>query len=83
MDGLIDSTEGDILIITHGGIICAWMTHVLRMPPDDIWTFSLPNTSLTTVMLDFFRPRLRLLGDVSHLDGETLGFDGMPAPVDR
>ncbi len=80
VDGIIDDTEGDILIVSHGGIICAWLTHVLGMSPDDIWSFSLPNTSLTTVMIDF-RPRLRLLGDVSHLDGKTLGFDGMPAPV--
>ena len=80
VDGIIDDTEGDILIVSHGGIICAWLTHVLGMSPDDIWSFSLPNTSLTTVMIDF-RSRLRLLGDVSHLDGKTLGFDGMPAPV--
>jgi broad specificity phosphatase PhoE len=80
VDGIIDSSEGDILIIAHGGIICAWLTHVLGMSPDDIWSFSLPNASLTTVIIDF-KPRLRLLGDVSHLDGKTLGFDGMPAPV--
>jgi len=80
VDGLIESTGGDILIVSHGGVICAWLTHILGMSPDDIWSFSLPNTSLTTVMIDF-RPRLRLLGDVSHLDGRTLGSDGMPAPV--
>ena len=80
VDGIIAETEGDILIVSHGGIICAWLTHVLGMSPDDIWSFSLPNTSLTTVVIDF-RPRLRLLGDVSHLNGKTLGFDGMPVPV--
>jgi broad specificity phosphatase PhoE len=82
VDGIIESTSGDILIVTHGGIICAWLTHVLAMSPDDIWSFSLPNTALTTVMIDF-RPRLRLLGDVSHLDGKTLGFDGMPSPLEK
>ena len=82
VDGIIDDTEGDILIVSHGGIICAWLTHILGMSPDDIWSFSLPNTSLTTVMIDF-RPRLRLLGDVSHLEGKTLGFDGMPSPVEK
>jgi broad specificity phosphatase PhoE len=82
VDDVIESSEGDILIISHGGIICAWLTHVLGMDPDDIWSFSLPNASLTTVMLDF-RPRLRLLGDVSHLDGSVMGFDGMPSPVQR
>lgn len=82
VDGIIESTDGDILIVAHGGIICAWLTHILGMSPDDIWSFSLPNTSLTTVMIDF-RPRLRLLGDVSHLDGQTLGFDGMPSPLEK
>ena len=82
LDRLIESTEGDILVISHGGIICAWLTSVLGMSPDDIWAFSLPNTSLTTVVIDF-RPRLRLLGDVSHLDDGTLGFDGMPAPTSK
>jgi broad specificity phosphatase PhoE len=80
VDGIIESSERDILVVSHGGIICAWLTHVLGMDPDDIWSFSLPNASLTTVILDF-KPRLRLLGDVSHLDGSSLGFDGMPAPV--
>jgi broad specificity phosphatase PhoE len=79
---IIESTEGDILIVAHGGTICTWLTHILGMEPDDLWSFSLPNTSLTTVVLDF-KPRIRLLGDVSHLDGRTLGFDGMPSPTER
>jgi broad specificity phosphatase PhoE len=82
VDGIIGSTDGDILIVSHGGIICTWLTRILGMSPDDIWSFSLPNASLTSVVIDF-RPRLRLLGDVSHLDGKTLGFDGMPSPLER
>ena len=82
VDRLVESTDGDILIISHGGVICAWLTSVLGMSPDDIWSFSLPNASLTTVVIDF-RPRLRLLGDVSHLDERTLGFDGMPSPLSK
>jgi len=50
------------------------------MDPDDLWSFSLPNTSVTTVMLEF-RPRVRLFGDASHLDAATLGIDGMPSQV--
>ncbi|HSG27256.1 MAG TPA: histidine phosphatase family protein, partial [Candidatus Krumholzibacterium sp.] len=78
MDEIIGSTEGDLLIIAHGGVICAWLTHILGMAPDDIWAFSLANTSMTTVKLEF-RPRVRLLGDASHLDALNLGFDGMPS----
>ncbi len=78
MQRLIDTTSGDILVISHGGVICAWLTHILGMDPDGLWCFSLPNTSISTVVLDF-RPRLRLLGDASHLDSDSLGFDGMPS----
>jgi broad specificity phosphatase PhoE len=82
VEEIVSSTGDDVLIITHGGIICAWLTSVLGMSPDDIWSFSLPNASLTTVVLDF-KPRLRLLGDVSHIDGSVIGFDGMPSPAER
>ncbi len=80
MDRIVESTSGDLLLVTHGGVICTWLTHVLRMDPDDLWSFSLPNTSVTTVMLEF-RPRVRLFGDASHLDAATLGIDGMPSQV--
>jgi hypothetical protein len=50
------------------------------MSPEALWSFSLPNASLTTVVLDF-KPRLRLLGDVSHIDRSVRGFDGMPSPA--
>ncbi|MDD3642507.1 MAG: histidine phosphatase family protein [Candidatus Krumholzibacteria bacterium] len=82
VEGILAATGGDVLIVTHGGIICAWLTHVLGMSPDDIWSFSLPNASLTTVVIDF-KPRLRLLGDVSHIDASVRGFDGMPSPAQR
>jgi broad specificity phosphatase PhoE len=80
MDQIIQATSGDLLIIAHGGVICAWLTHILGMDADDIWAFSLANTSVTTIMLEY-RPRVRSLGDSSHLDEESLGFDGMPSTV--
>ena len=78
--GITESTSGDILMITHGGVICTYLTHILGMSPDDIWAFSLPNASVTTIMLEF-RPRIRLLGDAHHLSGGSLGFDGMPSSL--
>lgn len=71
---------GDIAIVTHGGVICMYLTHLLGMSADDLWTFSLPNASLTTIVLDF-KPRLRSFGDTAHLDSSALGLDGMPAPL--
>ncbi|MCX5754378.1 MAG: histidine phosphatase family protein [Candidatus Krumholzibacteria bacterium] len=80
MDGSAASGVGDVAVITHGGVICIYLTHILGMHVDDLWSVSLPNASITTVVLDF-KPRLRSFGDTSHLDGSALGLDGMPAPL--
>ncbi len=79
IEGIVESSgRVNVLVITHGGIICSYLTHILNMDLDDIWSFSLPNASITTVVLDF-RPRLRSFGDTSFLDGGAAGLDGMPA----
>jgi broad specificity phosphatase PhoE len=81
MDRLIGARDAeDAVVVTHGGVICAYLTHLLSMPLDELWSFSLPNASVTTVVLDF-KPRLRCFGDTSHLDATALGLDGMPAPL--
>lgn len=81
IEKIIASPEGgDSAVITHGGVICVYMTHLLGMHVDDMWSFSLPNASITTVVLDF-KPRLRSFGDAAHLDASALGLDGMPAPL--
>jgi len=78
---IAESKEGNILVICHGGVICSYLTHVLGMDLDGIWSFSLPNASITTLVLEF-RPRLRLFGGTSHLTEEAAGFDGMPSVYD-
>lgn len=80
MEGTALSGDGDVAVITHGGVICIYLTHILGMQLDDLWSFSLPNASITTIVLDF-KPRLRSFGDTSHLDASALGLDGMPAPL--
>jgi broad specificity phosphatase PhoE len=81
IDKIIEAPEaGDVAVVTHGGVICMYLTHLLRMELDDLWSFSLPNASITTVVLDF-KPRLRSFGDTSHLDTSALGLNGMPAPL--
>ncbi|MCK4235815.1 MAG: histidine phosphatase family protein, partial [Candidatus Krumholzibacteria bacterium] len=67
-------------VVTHGGFICSYLTHLLNMDLDDLWCFSLPNASITTVVLDF-RPRLRSFGDASHLREDAVGLDGMPSAI--
>lgn len=78
MEGIIGSSgTGDVIVVTHGGVICSYITHLFNMDLDDLWSFCLANASITTLVLDF-RIRLRTFGDTSHLDdGEALDFDGI------
>ena len=78
INGIIESTDGDVLVVAHGGVICSYLTHVLNMDLDDLWSFSLPNASITTLVRDF-RMRLRSFGDTAHLEGDAKGLDGMPS----
>lgn len=57
----------DVAVIGHGGFICSYLTWVLGMRVDDLWSFSLPNASITTLVVDF-KQRLRAFGDTAHLD---------------
>jgi len=69
--------DGNIVVVTHGGVICSYLTGILKMSLGDLWGFSLPNASLTAVVLDF-RPRLRSFGDTAHLDGGIPRCDKAP-----
>lgn len=74
MNKIVESTDGDVLVIAHGGVICSYLTHLFNMDLDDLWSFSLPNASITTLVCDF-RMRLRSFGDTAHLQGDSKGFD--------
>ncbi len=67
---------GDVIVVTHGGVICAYLTHILGMDLDDLWSFSLPNASITTILLDF-KPRLRSFGEAPHLTIGASASDGI------
>jgi broad specificity phosphatase PhoE len=65
--------DGTVAIFTHGGVIRVYLTRLLGMKLDDVWRFRIHNTSLTRVLFPGNRPRIDLLGDVSHLDGMPVG----------
>jgi len=67
---------GDSIIVTHGGVICAYLTHILGMDLDGLWSFSLPNASITTIVLDF-KPRLRSFGETILPPGGASDSDGV------
>ena len=77
IESIGETSDGDdIIIVAHGGVICAYLTHILGMSLDDLWSFSLPNASITEIILDF-KPRLRLFGDTAHLSGGDCRSNGI------
>ncbi len=63
----------DIVIVSHGGAIRAYLCSILGLGLSSLFRFALENASLSEVRLDGVGPRLTLLNDTSHL------WDGAPA----
>jgi 2,3-bisphosphoglycerate-dependent phosphoglycerate mutase len=62
---LLETTEGDVAAVAHGGVINAYVATLLGLEQD---MFFLPdNTSLNTVVVEDGRPRVRFLNDVRHI----------------
>lgn len=64
-----EHASGEIAIVTHGGVICAYLTAALGMKLDDLWSFKIRNGSVTRVLFPQGRARIDLLGDIHHLNG--------------
>lgn len=60
---------GEIAVVTHAGVICAYLTSVLGMSLDDLWSFKIRNASVTRVLFPQGKARIDLLGDIHHLEG--------------
>jgi broad specificity phosphatase PhoE len=69
---------GEVAIVTHGGVICAYLTAVLGMGLDDLWRFKIRNASVTRVLFPQGRARVDLLGDIHHLNGVFREVPGRP-----
>jgi broad specificity phosphatase PhoE len=64
-----EQPEGEIAVVTHGGVICVYLTALLGMKLDDLWQFKIRNGSVTRVLFPQGRARIDLLGDIHHLNG--------------
>jgi broad specificity phosphatase PhoE len=63
--GLATVEDGTVLVIAHGGVINAYLGHVMGIPHD---MFFLPdNASINTVLVDGDRRDVKFLNDVRHL----------------
>jgi probable phosphoglycerate mutase len=65
VEDLLATTEGDVAVVAHGGVINAYVATLLGLTQD---MFFLPdNTSLNTVVVEEGVPRVRFLNDVRHI----------------
>lgn len=71
LEGILSKAEGDaVLVVTHGGVINAYLGHVLGLDQD---MFFLPDhASINTVRIEDGRPEVRFLNDVRHLTDPAL-----------
>jgi broad specificity phosphatase PhoE len=65
VEELLATTQGDVAIVAHGGVINAYVAALLGLEQD---MFFLPdNTSLNTVVVEDGAPHVRFLNDVRHI----------------
>ena len=58
-----------VLIVSHGGVISAYLAHCLGLPLSSIWRLTLSNGSITEVA----PPRVHSVNSTRHLSGLTAG----------
>lgn len=67
-DAIAKTPEGDVFMMVHGGVINAYLMHVLGIGDRDL--FFLPeNTSVNRVAIDGDRRTIQFINDVRHLVG--------------
>jgi len=75
---LQEHPAGDIFAVAHGGVVNAYVMHVLGIADRDM--FFLPeNTSLNIVDIAGDKRRIRFINEVRHLSSPA-AFSGEPAP---
>ena len=68
---LASHTEGDIWVVCHGGVINAYIGHLLGVEDQEMF-FLPPNTSINTVKVDGDRRTMWFLGDDTHYTSPEL-----------
>ncbi len=61
--------EGEIAIVSHGGVISAIVAYVLNLDMNHIWRMKLNNASISEVTFGYKVPKVTLLNSTFHLDG--------------
>jgi broad specificity phosphatase PhoE len=64
---------GDVLVVTHGGVIQIALHHVVGRPGHGIFPFRIQNTSMSVIEKRNGRLVVSGVNDISHLEPETAG----------
>ena len=72
--GVAAHHEGDVWVVCHGGVINAYIGHVLGVEDQEMF-FLPPNTSINTVKIDGDRRTMWFLGDDTHFTSPELFLD--------
>lgn len=62
-------TEGNLLVVCHGGSLRGLVVNVLKLPPDIFWSLQVDQASLSIIDVYPNRSVLSLFNDTSHLSG--------------
>lgn len=59
--------QGTVAVVSHGGAISVYISHVLGLDPNNIWRMKIDNTSINEVIYSDGSLRLWRLNDTYHL----------------
>ncbi len=65
--------DGDLLVVTHGGVIKAYLCHILGLDLNRLFRLKVDNTALTEIVVIGGTAHLALLNDTCHLNGQQTG----------
>jgi broad specificity phosphatase PhoE len=66
-----DHPDGDVLVVTHGGVIQVALGHAVGRSSDGLFPFRIGNASLTTIEHGRKRLVIGSVNDVCHLEAPT------------
>jgi probable phosphoglycerate mutase len=80
VDAALDSIferhqEGDVLVVTHGGVIQVALHHVVGRPGRGIFVFRIQNTSISVIERRDGRPVVAGVNDIGHLEVASGGLE--------
>jgi len=64
--------EGDLLIVTHGGVIKVYLCHILGLDLNRLFRIKTDNTAVTEILFNGDTAHLALLNDTCHLNGQRV-----------